>query len=147
MNRALTILLSVVLSTATFAVNAEQSKSFGDYTVHFSAFTTDILTPEVARSYRIQRSKNRALLNVSVLKKVMNTSGSPVKARVEATATNLSAQLRELEVRELSEHGAIYYIAETTVNNRETLRYTLKIQPEGEKDTFELDFTQQFYTE
>lgn len=147
MNRALTIVLSVLLSTATFAVNAEQSKSFGDYTVHYSAFTTDILTPEVARSYGIQRSKNRALLNVSVLKKVMNTSGSPVKARIEATATNLSAQLRVLDVRELNEHGAVYYIAETTVNNEETLRYALKIRPEGENTTFGLEFTQQFYTE
>lgn len=147
MNRVLTLFLAALLSTTTIAVNAEQSKSFGDYTVHFSAFTTDILTPEVAKSYRIQRSKNRALLNISVLKKVMNTAGSPVKARVEATATNLSSQLRELDVKELSEHGAIYYIAETTVNNKETLKYSLKIQPEGESEVFDFTFTQQFFTE
>ena len=146
MKRALIICFVLFLGTATNAVNAEQSKSFGDYTVHFSAFTTDILTPEVARSYRIQRSKNRALLNISVLKKVMNTAGSPVKAKVEATATNLSAQLRELEVRELSEHGAIYYIAETTVNNKETLTYSVSILPEGEKTGFELSFAEQFFT-
>ena len=140
------IFLAVFFGAATIAVNAEQFKSFGDYTVHFSAFTTDILTPEVARSYKIQRSKNRALLNVSVLKKVMNTAGSPVKAKVEATATNLNAQLRELEVRELSDHGAVYYIAETPVNNRETLNYTLTILPEGEQESFGFTFAQQFFT-
>jgi hypothetical protein len=135
------------MSTAVSNVSAEQSKSFGDYTVHFSAFTTDILSPEVAKSYRISRSKNRSLLNISVLKKVMGTYGSPVSASVEATATNLSAQLRELDVRELIEHGAIYYIAETTVNNEETLKFTLTITPEGETKPFSFSFQQQFFTQ
>ena len=139
-------LVFVFLLGSGSTVLAEQSKSFGDYTVHYSAFTTDILTPEVAKSYRIPRSKNRALLNVSVLKKVMNTAGTPVPAKIEASATNLSAQLRDLKVRELSDGGAIYYIAETTVDNEETLKYSLKILPEGEKQGFSLEFQQQFFT-
>ncbi len=147
MIKHLTILLTVGIAITAFNVSAEQSKSFGDYTVHFSAFTTDILTPAVARSYRIPRSKNRALLNISVLKKVMNTPGSPVKAKVDATATNLSSQLRQLKVRELTEYGAIYYLAETTVNNEETLKYTLTIQPEGETEPYTFSFQQQFFTE
>ena len=147
MIKHLLILLALAMATATFSVNAEQSKSFGDYTVHFSAFTTDILSPEVAKSYRIPRSKNRALLNISVLKKVMNTLGSPVKAKIHATATNLSSQLRELKMRELNEDGATYYIAETTVNNEETLKYTLTITPAGESETYTFSFHQQFFTE
>jgi hypothetical protein len=147
MIKSLTTLLAVLIASATLSVSAEQSKSFGDYTVHFSAFTTDILTPEVAKSYHIPRSKNRALLNISVLKKVMNTLGSPVRAKIKATATNLSSQLRELNVRELTEHGAIYYIAETTVNNEETLKYTLTITPEDEAETYTFSFHQQFFTE
>jgi len=141
------VLLILMFSTTAFSVSAEQSKSFGEYTVHFSAFTTDILTPEVAKSYRISRSKNRSLLNISVLKKVMGTAGSPVSANVEATATNLSSQLRQLDVRELKEHGAIYYIAETAVNNKETLKFTLTIKPEGETETYSFSFQQQFFTE
>ncbi len=147
MIRRFTILLAVLMSTTISNVSAEQSKSFGDYTVHFSAFTTDILTPEVAKSYRIPRSKNRSLLNISVLKKVMGTAGTPVSAKVEATATNLSAQLRQLDVRELKEHGAIYYIAEATVNNKETLKYTLTITPENETEAYSFSFQQQFFTE
>ncbi len=147
MIKHLLILLTLAMSTATFSVNAEQSKSFGDYTVHFSAFTTDILSSEVAKLYRIPRSKNRALLNISVLKKVMNTLGTPVKANIHATATNLSSQLRELKMRELNEDGATYYIAETTVNNEETLKYTLTITPVGETETYTFSFHQQFFTE
>jgi len=77
----------------------------------------------------------------------MGTAGSPVSAEVEATATNLSSQLRQLDVRELKEHGAIYYIAETTVNNKETLKFTLTIKPEGETESYSFSFQQQFFTE
>jgi len=126
---------------------AEQSIAFGDYTVHYSAFTTDILTPEVAKVYGIARSKNRALLNISVLKKVMGTTGQPVRAAVKATATNLSAQLRELSVRELDEHGAIYYIAETAVAHEETLKFSVQVVPENQAAPFQFSFDQQFFTQ
>jgi hypothetical protein len=147
MNRATVFLLSMLLAIIPPAASAEQAKVFGDYTVHYSAFTTDVLTPEVAKSYQIPRSKNRALLNISVLKKLMGTTGQPVKASVKATATNLSAQLRELEVKELAEHGAVYYIAQATVANEETLRYDISITPEGEAAPFTFSFDQQFFTE
>ncbi|MFQ5659465.1 MAG: DUF4426 domain-containing protein [Gammaproteobacteria bacterium] len=134
------------LAAFTAPANAEQYREFGDYTVHYSVFTTDILSPAVAKSYRIPRSKNRALLNISVLKKVMGTTGKPVKARIEATAANLSAQLRHLDIRELTEPGAIYYLAETSVSDGEILKYTLNITPEGEANPFTFSFQQQFVT-
>ena len=146
MNRLTAGILSVALMLTGMTAVAEQAQHFGDYTVHYSAFTTDILTPEVAKAYRIQRSKNRALLNVSILKKVMGTTGQPVKATVTGTATNLSAQLRQLDLRELDEHGAIYYIAETPVNHEETLKYSLSILPEGETEPLSVSFDQQFFT-
>lgn len=142
-----------VLSTALFLLamplmaQAEQSKKFGDYTVHYSAFTTDNLTPSVARAYNIPRSKNRALLNISVLKKTADGPSKPSRARIKGTTTNLSQQLRELSLREISEKGAIYYIAETPVDNAETLKYNLEITPEGETITYKFSFQEQFYTE
>ena len=42
----------------------------GDHVVHFSAQSTDQLPPEVARAYNIVRSKNRAMLNVSIIREV-----------------------------------------------------------------------------
>ena len=147
MIKRLTVLIVLLFGSTVFNVSAEQSKSFGEYTVHFNAFTTDILTSAVAKSYGIPRSKNRALLNVTVLKKVMNTAGSPVSAKVTATATNLNSQLRELKVRELNEHGAIYYVAETSIDNGETLKYGLNILPAGETTAFSFEFQQQFFTE
>ena len=147
MSRISTMFIAVLLMMTGLPVNAEQSRAFDDYTVHYAAFTTDILSPEVARLYKIRRSKNRALINISVLKKVMGTTGQPVRAQVEVAATNLSRQLKSLKARELSSNGAIYYIAETAVNNAETLNFDLTIVPEGESEALSLSFQQQFFTD
>ena len=150
MFKGIATILITCLTALSLPANAEQSQTFGDYTIHYSAFTTDILTKKVAKAYRIPRSKNRALLNISVLKKVMEVHGSPVEADIQATATNLTGQLREVEMREIIEEGknykAIYYIGETKVDNEETLKYELMVTPDGEEKPFTLSFQQQFFT-
>ena len=147
--RSYMLCAGLLLATLADNVLAEQSRTFGNYTVHYSAFTTDILSPAIAKSYGITRSNSRALLNISILKKVMETSGTPVKARVDATAHNMNAQLRQLNVKELieaGEPGAIYYLAETSVENGETLTYTINFTPEGETQPYTFTFKQQFIT-
>ncbi len=126
---------------------AEQAQVFGDYTIHYSAFTTDSLTAAIARQYNIPRSKKRALLNVSILKKTADGSNTPMRATIKGTTTNLSQQLRELSFREISEKGAIYYITDTLVDNAEILKYKLEITPEGNKIPYKLSFQEQFHTE
>ena len=138
--------LSLLLLFLPTLAYAEQSKTFGDYTIHYSAFTTDHLTPAVAKLYRIPRSKNRVMINISVMKNNNDPFGKPVRAKVEGDATNLSEQLRELSFREINEDGAVYYIAETQINNEETLRYNFEITPEGENSPYTISFQEQFYT-
>ncbi len=143
------ILISTLLSIILFSLpaHAEQSQTFGDYTVHYIALNSQVLNANVANSYKIKRSKNRALLNISVLKKQEDTTVKPVKAKVTATTTNLTSQLRELKVRELEDAGAIYYIAEIPVRNEETLTFKIKVQPLDSDESYELMFNQQFFTE
>ena len=50
------------------------NKVIGEHVVHFSALGTDQLPPEIARAYNIVRSKNRAMLNVSVLQAADNVA-------------------------------------------------------------------------
>jgi len=141
---------SLILLIICLPVAADQVKTFGDYTVHYNAFTTDALSPEIARLYKITRSNKRALLNVAILKQTQGNSTKPVKARVSASATNLTSQLNQLEVREIIEGGdpgAIYYLAETTVHNGDTLNYTVSITPEGEMQPYNFTYQQQFVTE
>ena len=128
------------------SATAEQSDFFDDYTVHYNALPTDVLQPAVARSYGITRSKNRVLLNVSVLQKVMGTTGRPVTARVTARATNLNNQLKSIDMREAGDSGGIYYLGEVTVDHAEILHFHIDVMPEGTDKTHVIEFQQQFFT-
>lgn len=121
------------------------SADIGSYVVHFSAQSTDQLPPEIARAYDILRSKNRAMLNVSVIRKSDN---APVSAAVTVKTRNLTQQLKNVTMREINEQEAIYYIGETSVANRETLIFEITVRPEGESKVSEvIRFQRQFYTD
>ncbi len=123
------------------------SRDFGDYVVHFNALSTDQLTPEVAKSYNIVRSRNRALLNVSIVKKAEGTIGQPVPGSVAALVTNDTGQVKESNLREIREGDAVYYVADFAVSNAETLVFTVDVTPINETSRFSVRFTRTFYDE
>ena len=141
----LAAILALNLGLTTQAA-AEQSVDVGDYVIHYTAFTTDILQPEMAQRYDITRSPNQVLLNVSVLKKVMGTTGRPVSAEVEAIATNLSNQLEQIQMREVDDAGAIYHLGSIAVTHGETLRFAIKVEPQGTDQAYTVRFRKQFFT-
>jgi len=127
------------------------SADIGNHVVHFSAQSTDQLPPAVAREYNIVRSKNRAMLNVSVLR---GSDMLPVTAEVTVKTSNLTGQLKNITMREIregredtGEFVAIYYIGDTTVANREVLVFDISVKPEGEQTTSRVRFKRQFYSD
>ncbi len=141
---ALRILLLLVLP---LAVSAENSTHTGGYTIHHNALTTDSLPVQVATAYGIQRSKNRALLNVSVIREEPGTLGTPVRANIKAVARTLYGQIRPLEMREIVEDKAIYYLADFPVANREVLHFDFEILPEGGRYPLRASMRHEFYTD
>jgi Domain of unknown function (DUF4426) len=120
------------------------SENIGNHVVHFSAQTTDQLPPEVARAYGIVRSKNRAMLNVSVLRASDN---KPVEADVTVKAVNLTGQLKSITMRQIDEQEAIYYIGEVAIANRETLIFDISITPDSVDSRSDVRFKRQFFTD
>lgn len=116
----------------------------GDHIVHFSAQSTDQLPPDVARAYGIVRSKNRAMLNVSVIKEGTTVA---VPADITVRTVNLAGQLKNVTMRKIEEQEAIYYIGETAVANHETLVFNISITPEGKTEASDVRFTREFYTD
>ena len=142
--KALT-LLTVMLSAAA---SAQQAQHFEDYSIHYNALSSSLISPEVAKVYGIRRSDSRALINISVLKKAENQLPTAVKAKVTASGRNLTGQTREIDMREIDEgDDAIYYIGELSVRNMETFDFTVMVTPEGHSKPFKVKFRQQFYTE
>ena len=76
------LLTALLFMLVTSVASAENSTKDNGYTIHHNAITTDMLTPEIAREYGLIRSRNRAMLNVSVIKQVPGTTGQPVSARL-----------------------------------------------------------------
>jgi hypothetical protein len=122
---------------ATFA-------DIGSHIVHFSAQSTDLLPKEVARAYDIIRSKNRAMLNVSIIEKGSNKAASGV---VTVKTRNLTGQLKNVVMIKRQEQEAIYYIGVTPVANRETLIFDISVQPDGEEEASQVRFKRQFYSD
>jgi hypothetical protein len=125
---------------------AENSRVFGDYVVHYNAFRSDTLSPEIAKAYELTRRNNRIIVNITVLKKVMGTTGKPVAATIAGNASNLTGQMKNLEFREIKEGTAIYYIAELKVSDGEFLKFKINITPEGEQGPARLQFSKRFFT-
>jgi hypothetical protein len=123
------------------------SRDFDDYIVYFNAIPTDKLTPEVAQANGIVRSKNRALMNISVVRKGEGTPGQPVPATVTALVANDTGQIKDANVREIREGDAVYYIADFAVSNAETLNFTVDATPTGETSRLSVRFSRTFFNE
>jgi hypothetical protein len=132
-------------SRVTFGPH-ENEKEFGKYTVHVNALTTDQLPADVARSYKITRSKNRAMLNVVVMK-TSDGVKKPTTASVTTLTRNLANQVKDMKMREIVEQDAIYYIGDIPVDNEESLIFNIDVTPAGDTSQLSMTYSKQFFTE
>ena len=138
------LLAALCLCSASAVAHAEIAQKFGPYEVHYNALTTDELLPEVARAYKIERSKTRGMVTMSVLKQNEVGVLAPVPARLTVYVTNLNQQLANVEMREIKEGTAIYYLGEFRVTPPDTLKFTATVEVAGEPRR-DLVFNQKFY--
>lgn len=139
------LIMGLVLSLSSYA---GQFETFGNYVIHYNAVNTEILQPDVARANQIIRSKNRALLNISIRKSGddKKLGDKAVPATVTATVTNLNGQLNSIDMQQVQEQDAIYYIGVFNINNEDTLNFKVKVDPENQGKSHEFEFKQQFFT-
>lgn len=126
-------------------LQAEQFQRFDDYEVHYILFNTQFLQPGIASKYGIERSKNTALVNVSVLKMNPDGTGVPVEAVVSGAAKNLMQQQKNLKFRTIKEQNAIYSLADLFISDREVLRFELIVKPEDTNKSYTIQFNQMTY--
>ena len=119
-------------------------QDFGDFEVHYNAVRTDELTPAVARAYGIERSANRVLLNVSLLRKAPDGRTTPVDGTVSATAYNLNGQLKSLEMRRITEGSSVYFIGEVGISGTEILVFDIDATPADAPGKYSVQFKREF---
>jgi len=144
--RQLLAIVATLCLLAASGSHAQSAQEFADHVVHYNAMNASMLTPAVAQQYNIQRSTSRGLINITVLEKVMDMPNRPVHAVVNVTARNLTGQLRTLDMQEVEEQGAIYYLGQLRVRDEETFDFHVEVTPDGSSTPLVVEFRQQFYT-
>ena len=137
--RHLSFICALLLVSLTLSSHAEQAIYSQKYDIHYNAFNTMMVTPEVAQNYDFTRARNRALINISVLD---SSTKKPIAAMVTGTRTNIVGQLLPLEFVQVKEQNAIYYIAQLRFTEEEMWRFELQIQPDLNADAIPLKFSQ-----
>jgi len=116
-----------------------------DFTIHYNLLNSSIIEPKIATQYGIKRSKNVALLNISVIQKSDKPEGTAVIANIFGHGTSLAGQVKELAFKEVKEGSAIYYLATLPIHNGERLTFDLQIQPSKQGKLIPLKFKQKVY--
>jgi hypothetical protein len=124
---------------------AEQYQDFGDYRIHYSAFKSDMISPEVAKAHDLTRSRYRAVINITVQKRADNGGYVARHAKVEGTARDIYSKVLKLEMKEVTEGQAIYYLSEFPFTDRQRLDFEINVIPQGERSTKKISFSQQFF--
>lgn len=137
-------ILLFITAGAVFAAPAvaEQSKRLGPWEVHYNAFNSTLLRPEMARQYGLERSNTVATLNIAVL--AAELPGKPAQqVTVTGYVMNPLSMQQTLDFSEVVEGDAVYYLAQTSFTNLETLRFFITISKDNEIQ--ELRFSEEFW--
>ncbi len=130
----------LVLLLLPGALARAEMQVFGDFEVHYTAFRSTLVPASVADAHGIVRSNTRIITNVTV-----RYDGQPVRARISGTVSNLLNQMFQLDFVEVTEETAVYYLASQVIDEKDTLRYQLEVQPDGAEAPFEISFMRQYF--
>ncbi|MCH8493797.1 MAG: DUF4426 domain-containing protein [Idiomarina sp.] len=123
-------------------VQGGQFTRFDNWEVHYIAFPSTMLQPEIASRYNIRRSGARGLINISVLDTAREDKPAQ-RVALQGYALNSVGQRINLQFRRFVEEPAIYYIAEVGHENEDRLRFFITITQGNRSE--ELRFTHTFY--
>ena len=136
MRRFASLLLCLLFTLPAFA---ERKQTFGELDVHYSVFNSSFLQPDVAAAAGLTRSKTVGVLNIAAIE-----GGKGQPAKVSGTLKNLLGQTVELQFKQVLESGAVYYLAEFPLREREILTFTVNLQI-GDGAPHTLTFNQEVF--
>lgn len=135
-------LLLHVAGTQAGELNQNSTQKFGEYTVHYSAFNSTFLQPDIAANYGLVRANNQILINITV----QNSKGDAIPAKLVGHTKNLMQQKKPLEFQTIEETYATYYMGAVRTTNEEVHHFEIDITPDN-AETFTLKFTRKLYVE
>ncbi|MDX1608958.1 MAG: DUF4426 domain-containing protein [Halofilum sp. (in: g-proteobacteria)] len=124
------LLLTVVLLGAGAGVSAGEwaaaMRDTGEYTIHYNAMPASALEPWVAERYGLPRTDDHCVVTVAVID---NQTGKPVDAAVTVSAVRADGRMYQLEMRPITDAGAMYYVGEAPLESAGAIDFTLQVRP------------------
>ncbi|KAF7788877.1 hypothetical protein PRUB_a1973 [Pseudoalteromonas rubra] len=139
-------MLAVLLVARPAHANNEQGgqyKQLGDWQVHYIAFPSTFIQPNIASAYGLTRSNSKAIINISVLADDANNTAQ--RATLTGQARNLIGNKTTLTFKEVVEGDAVYYLAQMDVDHEDTYRFEVTIRQGNTRHV--LKFQQKFYVD
>ena len=147
MHKFITFCFIAGLALAFNAYSAQeqgaQYKELGPWQVHYIAFPSTFIQPQIAKAYGLERSGYKGIVNISILKNDADKTAQ--KATLQGTARNLLGNKQSLNFKEVVEGDSIYYLAQVNYTNEEILRFEIEIKQDNQFKT--LKFQQKFYVD
>ncbi|MBF0264305.1 MAG: DUF4426 domain-containing protein [Gammaproteobacteria bacterium] len=140
----LLLFFSCILFNQVKADNNSYAQSH--YVFQYNAFPSDSLSSLMTNKYGFKRSKNTALVNITIIDKDSDSLFKGIKAEVNGAMKNLLAQERKLKFKEIFEDNAYYYIAEVKVEHKDLVNMNIEVKPYNANQLFTFKFTKQFIT-
>lgn len=132
-----------LLLAGMFSVSAmaEGVTRLGPWEVHYNAFNSTLIRPEMASQYNLERSEYLATLNIVVF--APDKPGKPAQqVEISGYSMNPLSQQQTLDFQEVIEGESVYYLAQARFTNAETLRFFITIEQDGVQE--ELTFSETF---
>lgn len=124
--------------------HADQTASFGNIVVRYSAISTDQLLPAIAQTYGIERSNRNGLVNIAVEKKGEGGESTMVAAVVTGKVADLTGHSRPIRFRETNEDGAVDYLGEFPVDASGTYVFTINVAMLGQAAPYTVKFNRDY---
>ncbi|MFP5414724.1 MAG: DUF4426 domain-containing protein [Gammaproteobacteria bacterium] len=136
------LIIPLLVFGGSLSADDRPFREFGDYRVHYSAFNSSFVSPEVAAAYDIVRGRDRGLVNIAVMPAgVIGGRAAEIKGHV----SNIFAQRQELAFFEVREGDAVYYLAPFNFENEDSLTFNITVKPNPGMPSYTLSFQRTFY--
>ncbi|KMN14232.1 hypothetical protein TU86_09535 [Pseudomonas weihenstephanensis] len=139
MGRIGLLLLSMCLGANALAADqtgVQRQKTFGDTTVYYNAIPSTFLTPDIANTVGVMRSKQNAVLNITV-----NKAGNNIAANVQGSVKTGDEKATPLSFRQVGKNGEINYLAQFPVKGPQTFTFKVDVKAPGATSET-IEFTQ-----
>lgn len=136
----------LLVFAAILPAQAQNAQMFDQYELHFSAFNSTLLQPDVAATYGITRGADKGVLTLAV----RDTAQGDIAGRemlLKGETWDLTSARRPLQFQEIREQNAVYYVATFESSHRAIQWFEVYFRPAGVEQTYTHKFSQKFWVE